>query len=290
MIKLGLIGYPLEHSLSPRIHQAALRALKLEGEYSLFPLAADQVFPQNLSALLEQVRRGEIQGLNVTVPYKQVVIPYLDRLTPTAAAVGAVNTIYSQDQQLVGENTDVPGFLADLQRFLGDRQSLNPVDKQVLVLGAGGAARAVVFALCSMSWKVGLAARRYIQAQELAEGYGTRVSHNCIRIVAYDAPGLHEASEHLSLLVNTTPLGMWPQVDASPWLAGVPLPSQAYVYDLVYNPAQTRLLELANQAGLRTSNGIGMLVEQAAMAFECWTVRQAPRQAMLSAVSEFIQS
>lgn len=287
MIRLGLVGYPLEHSLSPRIHQAALRALNLEGEYRLFPLIADQDLPQNMFALLARLRRGEIQGLNVTVPYKQVVIPYVDRLTPAAAAVGAVNTLYCQDQQLIGENTDVPGFLADLQRFLGDGQSLNPVDKQALVLGAGGSARAVVYALCSQGWQVSLAARRVEQVRELAESLEIPANGPGIQVVAYDLQGLTAANEQICLLVNTTPLGMWPRVDASPWLAGVPLPSQAWVYDLIYNPAQTKFLQQANQAGLQTSNGIGMLVEQAALAFECWTGSQAPRQAMFSAVSEF---
>lgn len=290
MIRLGLVGYPLEHSLSPRIHQAALRALNQDGEYRLFPVADDLALPLNLTTLLSQIRRSELQGLNVTVPYKQVVIPYLEQLTPAATAVGAVNTIYCLDQQLIGENTDVPGFLADLQRFLGDRHSQNPVDKQALVLGAGGSARAVVYALCSQGWQVRLAARRVEQARALIESLKIPVDGPSIQVVAYDPHGLTAASEQVCLLVNTTPLGMWPRVDASPWLAGVPLPSQAWVYDLVYNPAQTKFLQQANQAGLQTSNGIGMLVEQAALAFECWTGSQAPRQAMFSAVSEFIKS
>ena len=116
MIKLGLLGYPLGHSLSPAIHGAALRSCGLDGSYSLFPIPPDD--KQRLEDLLESVRQGEIAGLNVTIPHKQNVIPFLDELTPTAKAIGAVNTIYLRDHQLIGENTDAPGFLADLKRFL----------------------------------------------------------------------------------------------------------------------------------------------------------------------------
>ncbi|HSQ26603.1 MAG TPA: shikimate dehydrogenase [Anaerolineales bacterium] len=288
-----MIGYPLEHSLSPPIHQAALRALNLEGVYSLFPLIADQDLPQNLSALLARLRRGEIQGLNVTVPYKQVVIPYVDRLTPAAAAVGAVNTLYCQDQQLIGENTDVPGFLADLQSFLSDQKSQDTVQKHALVLGAGGSARAVVYALGSQGWQVRLAARRLAQAQELASDLHAQIERGhiergYIEPISFDLEGLKAASKTAALLVNTTPVGMWPEVDRSPWPEGVPFPPQAFVYDLVYNPARTLFLKQAQLARLPISNGIGMLVEQAAQAFESWTKKYAPRKAMFAAVSEYL--
>src|SRR5512134_2815338 len=119
--RLGLIGYPLGHSLSPKIQSAALRACNLEGDYSLFPIHPDD--KQALEDLLSRVRIGEIQGLNVTIPHKQNVIPYLDELTPTARSIGAVNTIYLREDKLIGDNTDAPGFLIDLKRFLGNRKS-----------------------------------------------------------------------------------------------------------------------------------------------------------------------
>ncbi len=290
MFRLGLLGYPLTHSLSPRIHQAALQALSLPGEYRLYALAQDEAFSQNLAGLLEGVRSGSLQGLNVTVPYKQWVIPYLDRLDPVAAAIGAVNTIYCQDGLLWGMNTDAPGFLADLQRFITkDVYQMSP-GKRALVLGAGGSARAVVFALCSENWRVALAARRPAQAEALADELRSQFKDNRIELVPYQPDGLAEAAETTDLLVNTTPVGMAPHVDGSPWPQNVPFPRRAFAYDLVYNPAQTQLLKQAQQAGLPVCNGIGMLVEQAALAFETWTGCCASRQAMLSAVSEFVLS
>src|SRR6266508_433141 len=149
MIHLGLIGYPLGHSLSPKLHTAALRSCDLEGDYSLFPIPpADK---QVLKDLLNRVRSDEIHGLNVTIPHKQSVIAYLDELTSTAKSIGAVNTIYLRQNKLIGDNTDASGFLSDLKRFL-TAETLPPSgmirhgDMNALVLGAGGSARAVVYA------------------------------------------------------------------------------------------------------------------------------------------------
>ena len=140
MIQLGLIGYPLGHSLSPEIHKAALTACGLLGDYRLFQVSPDDL--DALKALLERVREEQISGLNVTIPHKQNVIPLLDELTPTASAIGAVNTISMQERKLTGDNTDVPGFLVDLNHFLEIHQSSITNHKSALILGAGGSARA----------------------------------------------------------------------------------------------------------------------------------------------------
>src|SRR6266511_4001487 len=168
MIHLGLIGYPLGHSFSPRIHAAAFRACGLVGDYSLFPIQPHD--KQGLKDLLARVYSGEITGVNVTIPHKQTVIPLLDVLTKTAEAIGAINTIYLRNNKLIGDNTDAPGFLADLRKFLAESSSPVCVEqnrsvegemgvdvKKVLVLGAGGAARAVLYALLKDGWNVILA-------------------------------------------------------------------------------------------------------------------------------------
>ncbi|MDP2776047.1 MAG: hypothetical protein Q8O48_00260, partial [Anaerolineales bacterium] len=142
MIHLGLIGFPLGYSLSPKIHTAALKACGLQGDYSLFPIHPDD--KQGLKDLLARVRSGEITGLNVTIPHKQNVIEFMDELTLTAQAIGAVNTIYSRDNKLVGDNTDAFGFLKDLNHFLASNQSKIVNRKSAIILGAGGSARAVV--------------------------------------------------------------------------------------------------------------------------------------------------
>ncbi len=155
MIQLGLIGYPLGHSLSPKIHGAALKACGLNGNYSLFPIAPDD--KQGLKDLLGRIRSGEITGLNVTIPHKQNVIEFMDELTPTAQAIGAVNTIYMRENKLIGENTDALGFLTDLSRVW---TSSIIEHHSALILGAGGSARAVVYALLNDGWNVTIAARQ----------------------------------------------------------------------------------------------------------------------------------
>lgn len=263
--QLGLLGWPLGHSLSPRLHQAALQACRLSGEYQLYPVQnAGQLKPY-----LMQVRCGKLDGLNVTIPYKQAVLPLLDDLTPTARAVGAVNTLYRSGSQVVGDNTDVPGFLADLQR-------IGPASGgAALVLGAGGAARAVVYALSRAGWQVTVAARRVEQAQALADNL--RPFAGAVSALPLEKDAL---TFDFQLLVNATPVGMHPHTQANPWPEGAPLLANCFVYDLVYNPAQTMLLQQA-PAG---SNGLGMLIEQAALAFELWTGRNVPRQALWEAL------
>lgn len=299
--RFGLTGFPLTHSLSPRLHTAALQALGLEGEYSLFPIPPLPEGSAKLQELLGSVHSGELHGLNVTVPHKRAVLPWLDELTPIAQAVGAVNTIFCRDGRLVGDNTDAAGFLADVQfhlerlgkakkRFtlkdpkMSGERTFDPGEttpsqdpgKTALVLGAGGAARAVTYALSADGWQVFVAARRFEQAQALAGGIAISLS---------EGP-LSTLYSRLSLLVNATPLGMAPYEERSPWPEGAAFPQGAVVYDLVYNPPETVLMRQARAAGLPVLNGLGMLVEQAAMAFERWTGTPAPRQAMREAVSD----
>jgi shikimate dehydrogenase len=281
MIKLGLIGYPVGHSLSPKIQNAALKASGLEGDYSLFPVAPDDL--QALSTLMASVRSGEITGFNVTIPHKQNVIPLLDELTPTARAIGSVNIIYKRGDKLIGDNTDAPGFLADLKRFLttapyGDDKTQRHGDLSALVLGAGGSARSIVYALCNDAWKVTLAARRSEQAQELASQY------NDLKVLELN-PDSFQVPD-VDLIVNTTPIGMIPDIDRSPLPENTTLPKQARIYDLVYNPRETKLVRDARAQGLQATTGLGMLIEQAALGFTLWTGIQLPDEVFRNAVEE----
>ena len=280
MIKLGLIGYPLGHSLSPQIHQAALEACSLQGDYALFPIAPDDFY--GLKALLTRVRVGEITGLNVTIPHKQNVIPLLDELTPTAKAIGAVNTISMQNGKLVGDNTDAPGFLSDLNRFYEMRQSSIINRQSSIILGAGGAARAVVYALVNDGWNVTITDIRPRQTKALVSQFLFPKSK--LASIAYKPTALHSLPPGLTLIVNATPVGMSPNVDMSPWPDDLPFPTNAAVYDLVYNPRQTKLVADARAAGLPATTGLGMLVEQAALAFEIWTSHIPPREILRDAV------
>jgi len=273
MIQLGLIGYPLGHSLSPKIHTAALKACDLEGDYSLFPIAPDDM--NGLKDLLDRVRSGEITGLNVTIPHKQNVIEFLDELTSTADTIGAVNVIYMRDGKLIGDNTDASGFLADLKKFL-TRETLSNRELSALVLGAGGAARAVVYALVNDGWKVTLIARRFEQAQELASRFEGAIATE-LNAQAFER-------SNFQIIINTTPVGMTPNIDDSPLPDNLSLPQHVDVYDLVYNPGETKLVKDAVAKGLNATTGLGMLIEQAALAFELWTGKSPPREVLRNAV------
>ncbi len=278
--RLGLIGYPLGHSLSPKIHAAALKACGLQGDYSLFPIHPED--KPALQTLLARVRSGEITGLNVTIPHKQNVIALMDELTPTAKAIGAVNTIYLREGKLVGDNTDAPGFLADMKKV--NKETSTQGDRSVLVLGAGGSARAVVYALLNDGWNVTLAARRIEQAQQLANeftSYKLQVT-NLSDFRPFDK--LSETPSTFDLLVNSTPVGMFPNIDASPLSDDILLPPNIFIYDLVYNPRETKLIRDARAQGLNAVTGLGMLIEQAALAFETWTGHNPPREVLHAAL------
>jgi shikimate dehydrogenase len=302
MISLGLLGYPLSYSVSPRLHTAALLEMGIAGEYRLYPAPPLPEGEPGITALLDRVRCGEIRGLNVTIPHKQSVLPHLDRLAPLAETVGAVNTIYMEDGQLVGDNTDAPGFLSDLQRVFpgfATPAAAHSSLPRALVLGAGGAARAVVFVLARAGWQVTIAARRPEQAEALASALAGALEiyrqppqpgagHNPagqIDVVPLEMAGL--VSGGVQLVVNTTPVGMLPDVENNPWPPGYGLPQGAFVYDLIYKPPQTALTRAARRAGVQAANGLGMLVEQAALALEIWTGRPVPRRPLWQAVPEF---
>ena len=278
--RFGLLGLSLGHSLSAPIHQAALESLGLSGCYSLFPCT-----PEKLQSMLNQMRQGILDGLNVTIPYKQTIIQWLDELTPTAKAIGAVNTIFLDNKKLFGDNTDAPGFLSDLQASDFSAPLFHQSNGSVLVLGAGGSAHAIVYALMVFEKPIIIAARRLAQAVELT---ASMMSLNRPR-----TPPLHPiklSGEELSkvissfspiqLIVNTTPVGMKPLTADTPWPSDLSLPATAAIYDLVYNPPRTRFLEKGQRENLAIRNGLGMLVDQAALAFQRWTDIHPPREPM----------
>lgn len=278
---LGLIGYPLGHSRSPQLHHAALKAYGLHGEYSLFPIPPLPEGEAQIRALIQRLRAGDLHGLNVTIPHKPSVMPHVDRLTPVAQAVGAVNTLYLDRQgMLIGDNTDVPGFYTDVSRLLATSVEIG--QRKALVLGAGGSARAVAYALAQAGWVVWILARRVVQAQELVESLkeAPELAGAQLQFGSLTADCLQSLSVDCHLMVNTTPLGMFPKPEASPWPEEVPFPASAVVYDLVYNPIETLLVRQARRAGLAADTGAGMLVNQAALAFARWTELEPPFEVM----------
>jgi len=276
-MKLALLGYPLSHSLSPAMHNAALVEVGLsDWRYEAMP-----VEPGRLAEAVAIIRGDDYAGANVTVPHKEAIIPLLDSLTLVARAIGAANTLIKQNGRLIGHNTDAAGLLADL--YLHD---VHISHRPVLILGAGGAARAAV-AACAGAYagaRVRVVARRREQAQSLIS------IDPSLEVFDWSPVGFMQACDDCALILNTTPLGMLPNVDASPWLDGTPFPPDAFVYDLVYNPAETLFTRQTQEAGLRAATGLGMLVEQGALAFEMWTGKTAPRDIMRRAAEERLYS
>lgn len=270
-MKTVLIGWPIAHSISPAIQNAAFQTLGIQGEYSLLPVEREE----DLRAVLAGLKSdpGWV-GANVTVPYKEKVVPHLQKLDGAAARLKAVNTVVRKGKRLIGHNTDMPGFLADL-----DRNGFEYRGKNVVVIGSGGAARAIVLGLVESRCRLLLVAVIREQAEALARDLG----EGRVDVISWEEPSLADRARSASLVVNTSPVGMWPSVDASPWPESIPFPEKAGVYDVVYNPVQTRFLREARARGLKTAGGLGMLVEQGALAFELWTGAKAPRDAMMRA-------
>ncbi len=282
--RLGLVGYPLEHSLSPVLHHAALEGLGLHGEYRLYPIPPEQA-EDALPRLLDALRRGELHGLNVTLPYKQRVLAWLDRLAPEAQVCAAVNTLVRHEGTLQGHNTDAPGFWHDLQHRL---PQVTQGTWCGLVLGAGGAARAVVYALLRQGWTVHVVARRLAQAQDLVHtfhnyGWTGLQAHPWETLLDPQRPWWQGNAS--VLVVNATPVGMHPHTQHSPWPQDAPWPPGA-AYDLVYNPRTTRFVQQAREAGLPAVAGLGMLVAQAAYAFHLWT--GAPTQRVYALMAQAV--
>jgi len=272
----GVIGDPIGHSLSPRMQNAAFAALGLDYLYLPF-----QVPPARLAEAIAGVRGLGLLGLNVTIPHKQAVIKYLDRLSPEAELIGAVNTIHNTGSELIGYNTDGRGFVAALRQ----EAQVEPDGQRVVVLGAGGAARAVAIQLALAGVQ-----QIIIICQELTEG--TQIAHTinhkvgCCHACAlrWTADNISEALAQAGILINATPVGMIPYPDNSPVPASY-LHKHLLVCDLVYNPRETQLLQAAQANGARTLSGLGMLVHQGALAFTIWTGRQAPVEVMYQALN-----
>jgi shikimate dehydrogenase len=280
---IGVIGYPLKHSVSPDFQQAALDHYKLDIRYE-----AREIKVADLLSAIIRLRLPQNLGANITVPYKEVILDLIDEVDDFARLVGAVNTIVNRDGKLAGFNTDAYGFL----KALSDDARFEPENKRVVVLGAGGAARAVGFAL--LEEKVSsliIANRTLAKAESLAGSLGKHAANNKmntdIAAVSWQSSKVTKAVESCQLIVNCTSLGMWGSSyeEESP-LASDLIPKDAVVYDLVYNPSETPLLRMARGAGANTIGGLHMLVYQGAASFKLWTGREAPLDIMYSAAKQ----
>lgn len=240
--KFGLIGYPLSHSFSPNFFKKKFEQLKIEESYHLFPLEEISLF----TALCEE--NPQFTGLNVTVPYKEVIIPFLDELDESAKAIGAVNTILFKEGKKVGYNTDAHGFKQSMKPFL------EPKHNKALILGTGGASKAVAYVFEQMGIPYWWASRNPSSNKEVAY---TDLSE--------------EAISNMKLIVNCTPLGTFPNTAEHPDIPYSGITENHFVIDLVYNPPKTVYLSKAEDMGAIVLNGYDMLVQQAEKAWEIWT-------------------
>lgn len=263
MNKVGVIGWPIEHSLSPAMHNAAFAALGMtDWHYDKMAIPPDIVRQS-----LKEFRDHNFIGLNVTVPLKQAVMPFV-KSDAVAKAIGAVNTI--DFRKNLGTNTDASGFMGDLAAH-----GVDVSGKRVVVLGAGGAARAAVYGLSQAGAEVIVVNRTPERAERLlqdVQSSGRALSLEEVSGLSFD------------VLVNATSVGMSPKADESPWPDELPFPQGIAVYDMVYRPAQTRLMMRADDAGCRVIGGVGMLVRQGAAAFRLWTGAEPPIDVMMKAV------
>ncbi len=278
-----VVGYPIGHSMSPTLHNAGFQALGLDIEYEAWGVQMEE-----LPATVERLRRDEMLGMQVTVPYKQAVMPLLDEIDATADAIGSVNTIVKQGRNLVGYNTDKDGFMRSLREAGCDPQGL-----RALVLGVGGAERAVACGLLEAGVSsIALAGRRpdrvQTAARQLAETATGRIP---IAQIDWNDTALAEAAAAADLIVNCTSIGMrhTPQEQESPLAAELLRPG-LWVADVVYNPLETKLLQLARQAGARTVDGLGMLVYQGVAAQVLWTGNEPPADIMRDAALKALEA
>jgi shikimate dehydrogenase len=281
---VGLLGWPVEHTLSPAMHNAAFDALGLNWRYLPLPVPPGQV-----EGAVKGVAALGFRGVNVTVPHKQAVMPALDSVAPDAKALGAVNTLViarGEDGKanIGGHNTDAQGFVGALRHG-----GFDPKGKTAVIVGAGGGARAVVYGLLKAgAQEILMFDIEPLRAQALVSdlsGVG-----NKLRALPLTTEALVESARAADLLVNATPMGMWPRVDGSIWPEDVSIPKSVTVFDLVYNPPETHLMRKARESGARAIGGLDMLVGQGALAFEMWTGQPAPVEVMRAACERALGS
>jgi shikimate dehydrogenase len=274
----GLFGYPVEHSFSPAMHNSAFKEVNLN--YLYLPFA---IKPENVEEAVKGIKAFNLRGVNVTIPHKQAVIPYLDELSEEAELIGAVNTIENKDGKLIGYNTDGRGFI----RSLKEEGDFEAKGKKALIIGAGGASRAVAFQLALEGIdKIYISDLSQDLAKVLADDVNSKVDK--AKAIVVDSKETDEIVAKVDLLVDATPVGMYPKVDVKPVVSTEVLHKDLVVYDLVYNPLETVLLKAAKEAGAKAVSGLGMLLYQGAIAFEIWTDVDAPIKIMRNALEEML--
>ncbi|MEW9500504.1 shikimate dehydrogenase [Jeotgalibacillus marinus] len=257
-ILLGVIGYPIEQSKSPLMHNYWLKDQAIDGHYQAF-----EVQPLELKEAVTGMKVLGLSGWNVTIPFKEAIIPLLDQIDPAAKAIGAVNTVVVQGGQLIGKNTDGLGFVQSLI----EKRSIQQIKQSsILIIGAGGAAKGIYYALSQLSpMTIRVTNRTFERAASLVEN----MNNNELN-VAITTQEAQQKLSHFDIIINTTSVGMFPEIDHLP-IDVSEIKQGALAVDIIYNPLKTRFLRKASENGADTLNGVGMFVHQGALAFKEWT-------------------
>lgn len=276
---LGVIGDPIEHSLSPVMHNAAIAKLQLNYVYLPFPIK-----PENLPTAISGFTAIGLTGFNVTIPHKEAIIPLLTEVSPIAKEIGAVNTVWRTETGWNGTNTDVEGFLAPLKSYNQNWQQTT-----ALILGCGGAARAVVAGCAQLNCaKIQVVGRDPQKLKAFQNSW--RNSQLAVNLSVHPWQELPDLIGESNLLVNTTPVGMYPHVDESPISVELmeKLPRNAIAYDLIYTPNPTKFLQIAKEQGANAIDGLEMLIQQGAAALQIWLKQQAPVDVMRQSLRQYL--
>ncbi|MFA6849766.1 MAG: shikimate dehydrogenase [Selenomonadaceae bacterium] len=256
---LGIVGYPVKHSLSPVLQNAALKAAGQDYVYVALPVASDE-----LHIAFMGLKAMGFRGFNLTIPHKEKILSFLDEIDETAKIIGAVNTVVFENGRSYGYNTDAIGFISALQKG-----KISLENKKVVLLGAGGAAHAVIWGLIKNKVKsICIGVRNVKKAQLVADAFS---KYTTIKIFDWTKEYFQKSLGNADLLVNTTPMGMYPKIDEAPPVSWEYINKRTFVYDVIYTPRKTLFLQQAEANGNLVLNGEGMLVGQGAAAFKLWT-------------------
>lgn len=271
---VGAFGHPIAENPTGVMQEAAFHALNLAWRYLTI-----EVYPQDLAAAMTGLRAMNFRGINLTIPHKVEVLKYLDEVAPDAALIGAVNTVRRVGDKLIGENTDGKGFLRALQDV-----PIDPRGKEVIILGAGGAARAIGVELAlADAAHITVVNRSFERGQELVDALNAKTKTPA-RFAEWTST--YAIPSDADIVVNATSIGLFPDVESKPDLAYDTITANIIVCDVIPNPPHTRFLQEAEDRGAQTLNGLGMLVYQGAIAFKMWTGQDAPIEVMYHALQE----